>query len=108
MASFGIYVPDGSDLMQKIAQRAKAEHDGKVSAYARTAIERDIAGTLSGKSPTILVDLAKAILGPVLTEDMAAACEGVDQRRELYQMLTRFLAEHSEKQTKHTKRFSAP
>lgn len=99
MASFGVYVPDNSDLLKRIEARAKAEHDGKVSSYARAAIERDMKGSLmaDARSTTILVDLAKMILGPVLVEDMAAACEGVDQRRELYQLLTRFIAEHSEK-----------
>jgi hypothetical protein len=100
MASFGVYVPDSSDLLERIEARAKAEHDGKVSSYARAAIERDMKGaTLPGgpHSTTILVDLAKTILGPVLVDDMAAACEGVDQRRELYQLLTRFIAERSQK-----------
>lgn len=65
MASFGIYVPDGSELLEKIQKRAAEAHDNKVSAYARAVIERDLAGgTPDSMAPTVLVDLTRELLGP--------------------------------------------
>lgn len=69
----------------------------KRSPYLLWLVERDLNGHVDDKSPTILVDLAKAFLGPIDGDDMAAACEGLDQRRELHRLLKDYLAQRTEK-----------
>lgn len=44
MPSLGCHVPDDSPLYAKAQARARERHDGKVSAYVRHVIERDLAG----------------------------------------------------------------
>ncbi len=44
MASVGIYVSDDSELMREIKHKAETLHDGKVSAYLRSLLERALAG----------------------------------------------------------------
>ena len=60
MANASAHIPDVSRLWESINTKAKTEHDGKVSAYVRAAIERDIAASSAAPdalSPKILVDL---------------------------------------------------
>lgn len=47
------YIPDGSELEKKIKLNADSRHDGKVSAYVRKCIEKDIYGVpdIEGKQP---------------------------------------------------------
>lgn len=73
MASFGVYVPDGDELLNRIQAVADAQHGGKVSAYARAAIERDLSGqaTTDAMSPTIVVDLTRQLLGEPAAQLMA-------------------------------------
>lgn len=59
MPSFGIYIPEGSELEEKIISKAKRFHDGKVSAYVRKCVEKDLAGSLEVTSNTSLLDLAR-------------------------------------------------
>jgi hypothetical protein len=94
MASFGIYVPDESDLLDKIQKRADAEHDGKVSAYARAAIERDLLKRDSpdALSPSVIVDLANRLIGEFDAQKVAAALQGKDQREEMQKILRAIIA----------------
>lgn len=104
MASFGIYVPDESDLIKKIQERADREHDGKVSSYARAAIERDLLNRDNGDaSPTasddfyVIERLADKWLGPLeairlkMHMRMVRSINGkmgcIDQRHEITALL---------------------
>jgi hypothetical protein len=44
MPTLGFHVPDDSPLVKKVQERANTDHDGKVSAYVRKLVERDIEG----------------------------------------------------------------
>lgn len=59
MPSFGIYIPEGSDLERKINFKAKKFHDGKVSAYVRKCVEKDLDGSYEVTANTSLLDLAR-------------------------------------------------
>lgn len=59
MPTLGFHVPEGSELEEKIISKAKRFHDGKVSAYVRKCVEKDLAGSLEVTSNTSLLDLAR-------------------------------------------------
>jgi hypothetical protein len=91
MASVGIYVSDDSELMREIKHKAETLHDGKVSAYLRSLVEKDLAGTAQKPDATdenILVELCErlrpesaAMLGEWL------ASQGLNQPRLLGKLL---------------------
>ncbi len=102
MDSLSAHLSDDWPFVKKLEARL-SDLRMKRSPYLLWLVERDLTGHVDDKSPTILVDLAKAFLGPIKGEDMATACEGLNQRRELHDLLERYLVEHSEKQ-KHPRR----
>jgi hypothetical protein len=73
-----------------VKERAVRDHDGKVSAYVRRVVERDLAGDISPTetlSPTVLVDLARQLGGELLARDLAEQLGDTDQPRELLALL---------------------
>lgn len=42
MPTLGFHLPDDSPLLDAVKHRADTDHDGKVSAYVRAAVERDL------------------------------------------------------------------
>ena len=64
MPALGFHVSDGSTLDARVKARARETHDGKVSAYVRSAVERDLAGdTGSVISADVITSLATKLLG---------------------------------------------
>lgn len=59
MPTLGFHVPEGSDLEKKINSKAKRIHDGKVSAYVRKCVEKDLEGSYEVTGNTSLIDLAR-------------------------------------------------
>lgn len=73
MPTLGFHVSDGSPLAEKVKKKAQQLHDGKVSAYVRSVVERDLSGESSAPdalSPTVLADLFKS-----LRPDLAGALD---------------------------------
>lgn len=98
MASFGVYVPDGSELLQKIKARADRFHAGRVSEYARAAIERDLGEAPpevapSPIAPDVMESLTRILCGHSKGLRMKAALAGVDQVQHLTDLLEAHLAE---------------
>jgi hypothetical protein len=100
MASFGVYVPDGSPLLEKIQERADRFHDGRVSAYLRAAVERDLAAEggeaermPSPVDPHVMEKLARVLLGHLKGGRMAAMMDGRDQVAELTEVIERRIQE---------------
>ena len=65
MPSLGCHVPEDSPLYAAAQERAKAGHAGKVSAYVRSLIERDVGGTATvppATDPRFLEKLFAAVL----------------------------------------------
>ena len=90
MANASAHIPEDSDLWGKIKAKAKTEHDGKISAYVRAVLERDLSGkgvTPDALSPTIMVDLTKALCGDLVSKGLLAALGERDQRIELGHLL---------------------
>jgi hypothetical protein len=90
MPTLGFHVPDESDLLKKIKQKAKANHSNKVSEYVRFAVERDLSNdtlTPNALSPTILTDLAARLLGELDTQDLARILGDYSQPRALQNLL---------------------
>lgn len=75
MPTLGFHVSDGSPLAEKVKKKAEQLHDGKVSAYVRSVVERDLSGESSAPdavSPTILEDLCARLRGEKLDALRAA------------------------------------
>jgi hypothetical protein len=51
MPSLGFYLPDDSPLTDKIKARAVSRHDGKVSAYIRSLVEKDLGKAMVSPMP---------------------------------------------------------
>lgn len=69
MSTHGFHLPEDSPLAAQIKKRAKDQHDGKVSAYVRSLVERDLAGeTPDATSPTIIADLCRRLRGEIAAQ----------------------------------------
>lgn len=66
------HIPDNSDLAKKIKDKANLFHDGKVSSYVRSCVEKDLSGTFTPTATTSLTDLARQFR-PSLVEALIAA-----------------------------------
>jgi hypothetical protein len=98
--TLGFHVADDSELKKQVSERARQEKFASVSAYVRNVVKRDLArsGPYDAMAPTILVDLTTDLLGKLDAEEMDRATNGLDQRKELKEMLASYIAERSEKQ----------
>lgn len=83
MPTLGFHVPEGSDLLNKINEKAKA-HDGKTSQYVRRLVEDDIRGGASLNNPSPLEELAR-VFNPTQTGQFEGRCP--NQKRVIFQFL---------------------
>ena len=94
MPALGFHVSDGSTLDARVKARARETHDGKVSAYVRSAVERDLAGdTGSVMASDVITLLATKLLGERKAATLKPYLEGQDQPELLEAMLQRFFEE---------------
>jgi hypothetical protein len=94
MPNASSHIPDNSPAWDHIEKRAQNDFGGKISAYIRSLIERDMSGQMGndGMSASILVDLTRQLLGEPAAENMAALCpSSLSQPRELRLILERYL-----------------
>lgn len=98
--TLGLHVGDNEEdakFKNRIQAEAKARYAGKISAFLRAAVERDLSGDTRGApdamSPTILVDLAKRLLGEIDAAELAHGLGNKDQPKKLRVMLQRILCE---------------
>ena len=89
MPSMGFYLPDDSPLISAIQKRSDAEHDGKVSAYIRALVTRDLHG-----DPSPIRRLADKYLpsrsiemSGWLAESSAASDKGLNEARVIAALL---------------------
>jgi len=76
MAIASAHIPDDSDLLIKIHDRAKQRYSGKVSAYVRDLIEKDLSGEpvdggTDALSPQILEELSRRLCGELIASELA-------------------------------------
>lgn len=76
MAIASAHIPDDSDLLKKIQEKAKAEYSGKVSAYVRELIEQDLSVDKSTSeadalSPTVIDELTRRLCGELVARELA-------------------------------------
>jgi hypothetical protein len=95
MATVSAYFPPDSPFLKLIRERAAAEHDGKIAAYARAALERDISGAESAPSPLapdVIEALTRILCGHARALRMRTALAEQDQVIALTNLLEDHLA----------------
>lgn len=80
---------------ERALEVARERFGGNVSEMMKTALDAFLVRTITSgdaRSPTIMVDLARRLMGELDAEEMAAQVEGENQPRVLRDLLQQFLA----------------
>lgn len=91
MPSLGFHVPDDSPLLAKIEKKAARHHDGKISQYVRSLVEKDLGIAPAGEGDEgqleqLVRDIRPDLL-PRLKAALATIRPGMDQTRFLSNLL---------------------
>jgi hypothetical protein len=84
-------------LWEQVEAKAEASYRGNRSDYFRELAERDLNGVPQSHealAPSVLVDLAKSLCGPLVAKELELKLAGLDQSRELARFIYARLSPH--------------